>query len=163
VSDENSEPVPQVDLFGQPILPIRDRRGRPSFKKDKTNQDFVAVRVAAGWTQKAIADDMGIDEKTLRKHFSRELEVGRLSIEGLMLDVLLKLVREGKTAAVGRLHEMMKAAGPQAPRSRGASLDEDDDTEDDRPVKVGKKEQAQRDAQDIPPDYGDIFARMQRH
>jgi hypothetical protein len=121
------------------------------------------VRVAAGWTQKAIADDMGIDEKTLRKHFSRELEMGRLAVEGVMLDVLMKLVREGKTAGIKQLREVIAATGPQAPRNRPPSHDEDDEAEEERPARLGKKEQEQRDAQDIPPDYGDIFARMQRH
>lgn len=151
-----------VDMFGHPVAPIRDRRGRPSFKKDKENQDFVAMRVAAGWTQKAIADDMGIDEKTLRKHFSRELDLGRVKIEGLVLDVLLKLAREGKVPAIKQLREVLAGAGPLAPRSRRTAVEDDEDADEGRPQALGKKEQEMLDAQDIPPEYGDIFAKMDR-
>jgi len=93
-------------MFGNPSLPIRDRRGRPSFKKDKENQDFVAVRIAAGWSQKRIAENMGIDEKTLRKYFSRELELGAVFIEGVVLDVLLRRTREGHAPSVRQLREV---------------------------------------------------------
>jgi transcriptional regulator with XRE-family HTH domain len=160
VADENSGERPDVDLFGAPIAPIRDRRGRPVFKKDKENQDFVSVRIAAGWTQKRIADNMGIDEKTLRKYFSRELELGAVFIDGVMLDVLLKRVREGHVPSIRQLRDRIIAAGPAAPRNHA---DDGDDAEGDEKAKpLGKKEQALQDAQVIPDDYGDIFARMGR-
>jgi hypothetical protein len=163
VTAENSSQPADIDLFGSPIQPIRDRRGRPSFRKDKPNQDFVMVRAAAGWTHKRIAEDMGIDEKTLRKHFSRELENGAVFIDGLMLDVLLRRVREGHTPSIRQLRERLQDAGPTAPRS-GRKVDEGD--EDDEAAAtaspLGKKEQRVQDAQVIPEDYGDIFEKMNR-
>ncbi|ADH87348.1 conserved hypothetical protein [Ancylobacter novellus DSM 506] len=163
MSDEKSEAPGEVDLFGMPVRPIRDRRGRPCFKKDKENQDFVAVRIAAGWSQARIAEDMGIDEKTLRKHFSRELENGRVFVEGLVLDVLLKQTREGKSPAIRQLREMLEAAGPQAPRGRSKpKSDEEEEDEDGKAAPVGKKEQQMQDAQVVPPEYGDIFDRIDR-
>lgn len=164
MSDENSGARPDIDLFGDVIKPIRDRRGRPSYKKDKSNQDFVMVRAAAGWTHKRISEDMGIDEKTLRKHFSRELEHGAIFLDGLMLDVLLKRVREGHTPSIRQLRERLADAGPMAPRNhpnKDAPADDDeDDAEKSSPL--GKKEQRLQDAQIIPDDYGDIFERMNR-
>lgn len=106
MSNDFPDDKPDVDMFGNPSLPIRDRRGRPSFKKDKENQDFVAVRIAAGWSQKRIAENMGIDEKTLRKYFSRELELGAVFIEGVVLDVLLRRTREGHAPSVRQLREV---------------------------------------------------------
>lgn len=157
---ENSGEAEGVDLFGQPMLPIRDRRGRKSFKKDKENQDFVAVRIAAGWSQKRIAEDMQIDEKTLRKHFSRELEFGATFVDGVMLDVLMRKVREGHVPSIRQLRERLVGASPQAPRNNTPVEDEDDAT--DQPL--GKKEQARLDAQKVPDNYGDIFSRMKgRH
>jgi transcriptional regulator with XRE-family HTH domain len=161
VADENSEPRPDVDLFGAPIAPIRDRRGRPSFKKDKENQEFVAIRAAAGWSQRRIAENMGVDEKTLRKYFSRELEYGAVLTEGVMLDVLMKLVREGKVQAIKQLYAMIKTAAPAAPRNH-ADAEDDEPEAEDKPKALGKKEQALQDAQMIPDDYGDIFAKMGR-
>jgi hypothetical protein len=161
VADENSDSIVEYDMFGQRIVAIRDRRGRPSFKKDKENQDFVMVRVAAGWTHKRIAEDMGIDEKTLRKHFSRELENGAVFIDGLMLDVLIKKVREGHTPSIRQLRERLAEAGPQAPRNKPAAESDEDEPEEKSPV-LGKKEQRLQDAQVIPDDYGDIFAKLGR-
>lgn len=166
---EISSEAKMFDLFGKEVEPIRDRRGRPSFKKDKANQDFVMVRVAAGWTHKRIAEDMGIDEKTLRKHFSRELEMGAVFVDGLILDVLMKRVRDGHTPSIKELRARLQEAGPQAPRNRpgqGKDDAEDDSDEDDDVAEtaapVGKKEQRLQDAQMIPEDYGDIFERMNR-
>jgi len=163
VDHENSEAGQEVDLFGQPILPIRDRRGRKSFKKDKENQDFVCVRIAAGWSQKRIAEDMGIDEKTLRKHFSRELEFGTTFVDGVMLDVLMRRVREGHSPSIRQLRERLVQANPP-PRNRHTVEDGEED-EDDAPTRpMGKKLQEQAAAQDMPDTYGDIFGRLKgRH
>ena len=62
-----------------------------------------------------IAHAIGCDEKTLRKHFSRELHDGSLIVEGICLDVLLKRVREGHTPSVNKLMERIKAVAPGAP------------------------------------------------
>ncbi len=157
MSDEKSAAIGEHDLFGNPMLPIRDRRGRKSFKKDKENQDFVMVRVAAGWSQKRIAEDMGIDEKTLRKYFSRELEFGATFVDGVMLDVLMRKVREGHTPSIRQLRERIVGAAPTAPRRLEA--DEDDDA-DQASKPMGKKEMARAAAQQVPDNYGDIFDRL---
>lgn len=121
-------------MFGQPVQPIRDRRGRPSFKKDKENQDFVAVRIAAGWSQKRIAENMGVDEKTLRKHFSRELENGAVLVDGVMLDVLLRRVREGHVPSVRQLRERL-VEGERSRFEREMASKPKDETQD----RIGKK------------------------
>lgn len=121
------------------------------------------VRVAAGWTHKRIAEDMGIDEKTLRKHFSRELENGAVFVDGLILDVLMKRLREGHAPSIRQLRERLSAAGPLAPRNKASGNDDDDDDEvEEKAAPLGKKEQRLQDAQVIPDDYGDIFAKMSR-
>lgn len=147
------------DLFGDPLVPLRDRRGRKSFKKDKQNQDFVMVRVAAGWSQKRIAENMGIDEKTLRKYFSRELELGATLVDGVLLDVLMRKVREGHTPSIRQLHERLKDAIPAAPR-RQPRPDEELADEDAPAPRLGKKELERAAAQDVPDNYGDIFDRL---
>lgn len=119
-------------MFGNPSLPIRDRRGRPSFAKTKENQDFVAVRIAAGWSQKRIAENMGIDEKTLRKYFSRELELGAVFIEGVILDVLLRRTREGHAPSIRQLREVYSDG-------KRSAIERDISTQNERPEKPGKK------------------------
>lgn len=155
---ENSEAEGGTDLFGQPLLPIRDRRGRKSFRKDKENQAFVARRAADGWTHEMIAEDMGIDPKTLRKHFSRELSSGRIFMVGEMLDILHRRAREGHVPSVKALLDRYEDEAPIAPRNRRSTEDADDDPASDRAL--GKKEQADLEAQKVPDNYGDIFSRL---
>ncbi|TPW28601.1 helix-turn-helix domain-containing protein [Martelella alba] len=164
MADDFSDDEIKRDLFGNPSLPIRDRRGRKSFRKDKENQDFVMARAADGWSQKRIAEDMGIDEKTLRKYFSRELEYGPTFVRGMMLDVLMKRAREGHVPSIKLLADWHKDAGPQAPRNarpdKGAEKDEDGE---EAPSRLGKKEREALEAQDVPDNYGEIFDRMSQH
>lgn len=141
MSDEISDDKPDLDLFGQPVGQIRERWGRPSFAKSKENQELVALLRAAGWTQARIAAYLGCDEKTLRKHFSRELEHGSDLIEGMALEVTLKRMRLGNSVATGRILDMVDRKGRPAvphPGPRPAA-------EKDEPV--GKKEAANRAAQ----------------
>lgn len=157
---ENSPAGQGVDLFGRPLRPLRDRRGRKSFKKDKENQAFVSRRAADGWTHEMIAEDMGIDPKTLRKHFSRELSFGRVFMRGEMLDILHRRAREGHVPSVKALMDLYEDVAPSAPRNRPAS--DEDEPEEEKPL--GKKEQARLDAQQMPDNYGDIFNRLKgRH
>lgn len=155
MSDDFSDDTADLDMFGNPSLPIRDRRGRPSFKKDKENQDFVAVRIAAGWSQKRIAENMGIDEKTLRKHFSRELELGAVFIEGVVLDVLLRRTREGHAPSVRQLREVAVEG-----RRRVAERDmEAQPQEPERHEKLGKKAVDQQRAMEAD---ADLMAELER-
>jgi predicted transcriptional regulator len=156
VERQNPSGDTERDLFGRAIEPLRERRGRPSYKKSEENQRFVEVRAAAGWTHEMIAQDMGIDSDTLRKHFSAELELGRVKTEGMMLDVLLRKAREGHVPSVRELRERIERAAPKAPR-RAKSGHADEGQTEQKPL--GKKEAALEAARQVPGDYGDIFDR----
>ena len=154
----------QVDLFGRPVEPLRERRGRPSYAKTEENQRFVEVRAAAGWSHEAIAADMGIDADTLRKHFSGELSNAALKVEGMLLDVLQKRAREGHIPSVRELRERIVARAPKAPRTKDAiAANGKTEGETAKPVPVGKKAEKLAKAQDVPKDWGDLMsARTQR-
>lgn len=151
-----------LDLWGNPCDPLRDRRGRPSFKKTPENQQFVSLRAAAGWTQKSIATDMRIDEKTLRKNFSRELSDGALHVEGKILDMLMRRVEQGHVAAARLLLDRLdqNAAAPRPRKVQAEDDDDDAELSDVRPV--GKKVQQDRNAQIIPPDWAETINRRGR-
>lgn len=144
---------PALDLFGEPILAMRDRRGRPSFAKSKQNQDFVAVRAAARWTQKEISDQLGCDEKTLRLYFSRELAGGALIIEGLLLDVLLRKVREGHAPSINSLYRRLDIV-EVPPKPPGKPADKPDD------LPMGKKEKRLLDAGKADLGYDDLYKKI---
>ncbi len=134
--DEPDQPV-EVDLFGMEVVPIKDRRGRPSYKKDKENQSTVSVLRAAGWSQSRIARYLGCDEKTLRKHFSRELDFGADIVEAQCLEVLYAKMRQGHNKSANDLisrAEKGHALPPAPPKA-------------EKETKLGKKAQADLDAQ----------------
>jgi len=139
VADDFSGKDVEYDLFGKPIMPIKDRRGRPSFAKNNENQELVCLLRAAGWTQARIAGYLGCDEKTLRKNFSRELQDGADQIEGMALEVTLKKMKSGNSVAISRIFDIIEKQGAPAvpiPRTPEKTPDE----------KLGKKEAADRDA-----------------
>lgn len=137
-----------MDLFGHPVEPIRDRRGRPSYAKTKENQQFVAARAAAGWSQSRIAADMGIDDDTLRKHFSGELQNGRVYIEGMMIDVLTQKMREGHVPSMRLLKEMMEVQPERSPKPGDKPKAE---------APIGKKKRADLDAKAPPDGWGSLL------
>lgn len=138
----------EVDLFGRPIEPIRDRRGRPSFAKTKENQEFVSVRAAAGWSHERIAADMGISDDTLRKYFSGELQNGRLYVEGMMLDVLMQRSREGHVPSIRLLKETIDPHPERAPKAK------DDKA---KAAAMGKKEATAAAAKEPPRGWGELL------
>lgn len=136
-----------VDLFGAPIGQIRERWGRPSFAKSKENQELVAALRACGWTQDRIARHLGCDEKTLRRHFSRELAAGTDLIEGQCIQVLISRMRQGHVPSTRLLLERIgdgRAAVPIAPA-------------EDRPERLGKKAELDRAARTPPPEWGKLL------
>jgi hypothetical protein len=143
---------PDLDLFGHEVRPLRERRGRPSFAKTLENQMFVEVRVAAGWAVSAIADVMGIHEDTLRKHFSAEIRMGALRIEGMELDVLLQKVREGHVPSIRELRERRERSHPRVkPPADPAGA---------KPAKPGKKEIAAAEAQRPSPGWSELLVKL---
>lgn len=147
-----------IDLFGKPVLALRDRRGRKSFAKTKENQRFVMDRAADGWTHSAIATVLGCHEDTLRKHFSGEMQNAHLNVMSEMLDILHAKARQGNIAAVRMIIDRSLAAVAPAPRKTPPA---EESPSESKPAALGKKEQRLLDAQETPADYGDIRAGRQ--
>lgn len=136
-----------LDLFGAPRGQVRERWGRPSFRKTKKNKKFVGLLRSAGWSQERIAAEIGCDAKTLRKIFSRELQAGRDMIEARMLTALLKRVEEGNVSAMRLLSDVLDKGEAKPPMP---AVDEAP-----REVALGKKEQLAVDAVTPPQTWGD--------
>jgi hypothetical protein len=139
-SADSEQPGGEVDLFGAPIGQIRDRWGRPSFAKTKENQEFVSLLRAAGWSQARIAPVIGCDEKTLRKHFSRELAIGADLIQAAALSMLMAKAKAGHAASAARIAELAQLGGFGGGKREA------------KPKPLGKKEAARRDANQPPSD-----------
>lgn len=136
MSDEIHAPGADRDLLGDPVDANKTHWGRPGFEITKENQQLVSVLKAAGWKNERIARRLGCDAKTLRKHFSLELDTAADQLEAEALVSIASRMREGNIAAarqVLQLAEKGRAAPPPPPPDKAP--------EDEPAAKLGKKEQ----------------------
>lgn len=138
-----------VDLFGDPIIPRREGRGRPEHVWHIENSNKVLLAFARGLTVKQAAVAIGVSVPTLRKHYSSELaqrEAAAIRFEMVQLNRLNEGARAGSVAAEkelarrmdrARLEELSDRVSRQARAPMASS------------ARVGKKEQAQQDAADV--------------
>ncbi|MFG6535546.1 hypothetical protein ACGYK5_17110 [Sulfitobacter sp. 1A16787] len=164
MADKKSTPAPDLDLFGAPVGQIRERWGRKSFAKTEENQRLVAALKARGWSQKRISKYLGCDEKTLRKHYSRELDAGADLIEGDAIAVLIAKMRQGNMAALKRVLEVCeqgRAAPPEmmVPTAHVKKTDAQEDAAEDDLAGLGKKERLAHEAKHPK----GVWARTLRH
>lgn len=64
--------------------------GRPAFTPTKEQRLLVQVMTAAGFPQAQIAEQVGIDAKTLRKNFRVEIKTGKVSANAIVARSLFK-------------------------------------------------------------------------
>lgn len=91
-----------LDLFGQPVLPPQEGRGRPEHRWCLESSNRVLLAFARGLSQAEAASLIGVDAKTLRKHYSRECAVrttAGLRLEMRQLERLNKLAEAGNVGA----------------------------------------------------------------
>lgn len=73
--------------------------GRPEFKPTREQREDVVILTAQKTSEKDIAVALGIDEKTLRKHFRDELDTGFIKFNAVILiKIGRKLMAEPKKA-----------------------------------------------------------------
>jgi len=138
-NDQTDENAVELDLFGRPIEALKDRRGRPSYAKSKENQELVTVLRCANWSHERISRYIGCDEKTLRKHFSRELDAGADIVEAEALMVTYQKMRQGNSVATGRILDLADKAQLATPQRRSVPAP--------KAERLGKKAQLEQDAQ----------------
>ena len=136
----------ELDLLGDPIRPIKDPRGRPAFAKTQENQLLVLSLRGAGWSQADIATYLRCSEKTLRKHFSRELDHGAVLLDGMAVQVLVKKMLQGHVGAAKQVREFTQARAPR-----------DDKGSPAKAPALGKKAQADRDATRPTDDWSELL------
>lgn len=79
------------DLLGDPILPPRERRGRPEHQATEKNRLYVAGLAAFNRTQEEIAAGLGVSVRTLRKYYLPELKHGAEQFRAAALMKLMEL------------------------------------------------------------------------
>lgn len=101
---------------------------------------------ANGWTQARIAQFMGCDEKTLRKNFSRELDMASDFVEGMALQVLNRRAMDGHVPALRDLLD--RVAASSKPKAAKPEL---------RPEPLGKKAAQNEAAKKAPSAWNDLL------
>lgn len=100
-----------VDLFGDPILPRHEGRGRPEHVWTLENSNKVLLAFARGLSVKEAAIAIGISAPTLRKVYFAEVAKraqAQLRMEMTQLARLNKAADEGNTAAEKELLKQLE-------------------------------------------------------
>ena len=143
-----------VDLWGDPVPPRVEKRGRPKHEKSAEKSMRVAVLVAAKHSEDRIAAALGIDPKTLRKYYSGELKQGLAQKRAELITLTWEKVKAGNVSAMRLMHQLLREADLDTPDLPKPA------TPVERPVKLGKKELADLEAQqpDTTTTMGELIA-----
>ena len=74
--------------------------GRKQHEPTEARRQTVLMLLASGSTAGKIAEVLGIDQKTLRKHYRRELDVGFAEMNARVTGRLYNKCMEGDTGAI---------------------------------------------------------------
>lgn len=143
--------VQEIDLWGDPVPEKAETRGRPMHQATSDKRLRVAVLRGLAWSSDAIAQAMGISERTLRTYYLPELKGGLSQKRAEMLVTLWKKGHDGNVSAMKEFlrqtaqHDLVGAAVRASPK----------------PPRRGKKEQAIIDAgiPDTNSSLGELMAR----
>lgn len=147
------------DIFGNPVEPPVERRGRPKHKPTDDSRLVVKVLVAANKRVSEIAEALAISEPTLRRAYKSELAHGRAQIRAEVMFRMMEQVKAGNVSAMAHILRQFDKAdaldvqrdfdGAEPPVRREGAL------------RRGKKEQAAEDATTagLGSDWGDDLTR----
>jgi DNA-binding transcriptional ArsR family regulator len=139
------------DLFGLPVRPRREGRGRPEHEWTKENSNKINLLMAVGHEIKDIAAAIGVSAPTLRKHYFSELDGLRVAALRLTAHQLFRLNREAEAGNVAA--EKALLAFTDRERTKIAS-DRVAARSDGPDPKLGKKAERAEEAKRV----GGIFA-----
>lgn len=112
------------------------KAGRPPYKPTVADRRKVASAAGGGMSHEAIALALGICRNTLGKYFERELSIGAMEMRAKVLDAMVQTALKGNVAAQKAYLSMTPALGAEHAETAESSS-----------MKLGKKEQAQADAE----------------
>jgi len=134
----------------------KTKAGRPAHQPEEKDRKLVSAMASYGIPQDKIASVIGIDEKTLRKHYADEIDTAEARATAVVAKTLYSI-------ATDRNHSKCAPAAMFWLKCRGGWREKDATTTDDfdsmpvPPRNLGKKEQAERDAETagVGTDWGD--------
>lgn len=126
------------------------RAGRPAYQP--IEKDRRIAEMLSGWAipQERIANVIGIDAKTLRKHFPDELDVGSAKLEAQLAQNLLRIaLGNDRQALIATIFALKSRFGWAEASTEPKEL-------------LGKKQQRQANAERTSGDRSSIYATPQR-
>src|SRR5690349_5807410 len=96
-----------LDLFGNPYDRGRSE-GRPSHVPSEESIINVMVLVAAGQTNKEVAGTLGLDVKTLRKHYDHLLKQRNIMLNRLRTKLRTAQIQQGLAGSAAALSGALK-------------------------------------------------------
>ncbi len=135
-----------VDLFGDPIQPRKEGRGRPEHVWTLESSNKVLLAFARRLSVKEAATAIGVSVPTLRKHYSSEVaqrEAAALRFEMVQLARLNDGAKAGSVAAEKELGRRLERAAIQQLSEKVI-----DRGRIKKPAPIGKKEAAREAAKE---------------
>lgn len=147
MAEDSGPKAGQTDLWGDPWVEPKDRRGRKAHRKNPQVAEKVAVLIATGSTQEEIAAIVGLSVPTLNKYYFKSLSDGAAIIRGVVNLSLVEEAKKGKVAAARLLIDQIEKGDASAPmrRARRAVQAQVQQTAERQPM--GKKATAHAAAQ----------------
>jgi hypothetical protein len=78
----------------------RSKTGRPAHEPTDATRQTVQMHTMVGTPQEIVADVLGIDSKTLRKHYRAELDMSKAKANAQVCGTLFKKCLAGDTTAM---------------------------------------------------------------
>lgn len=130
-----------TDLFGDPVLPRKEGRGRPEIQWDRSVSNKVLLAFARGLTVAKTAKMVGLSTPTLRKVYFSECAKRKEAADRLELTQLARLNDQAEQGSVAAEKELFKQLDRLRMRDQHVA-------DAPRPAKtaakpLGKKEQQQ--------------------
>lgn len=88
------------------IMETKNKGGRPAFTPNDKDREVVKLMAGHNIGQDKIATALGITEKTLRKHFKKELATAAAQVEAQLVANLFALAK-GKDGTAFRANEFL--------------------------------------------------------
>lgn len=148
---------PERDLFGNPVV-VSAGRGRPKHEKSAENENKIKMLLMLGWSNERIASAIGISVPTMRKNYFRVLKLRDHQRDAMMLEKAMKLWErgmEGNVAALNAFDALVEKNDLALMEREFRGPDKSDDQPKEKPI--GKKEQAQMEAEAVVTDQDDTW------
>lgn len=149
-----------LDLFGNPVPAHFGMRGRPPYEPNQKDANKIKLLLALGWSNERVARSIGITQPTLRKYYFSLLKCRDHQRDMMEAERMTRLYELGMAGNVGaikefdRLLERNDAMVAQADISRQPKGERE--SADAKDVsRLGKKAQAQHDAEQVALDGGE--------